>query len=300
MSIYNYSLLPTFSNNYINDNNTHNNTSKKYDIERALPFLIIGSFGVILNALTIIVLGSSSVVRKKILNTLLIHQSIIDFVSSVALLGTAHLSLDDQHGLEGTIADVHCIFLAGKMIYWTPVLVSTLHLIWINVERYISIIFPLFHQLYITRKTVIKMAPFIWAFGIFTNALLNTAYRSIDGMCGLHPGKSLYHRFYVMTIIQFHLDFFLPLIIFIVLNGHIYFKLKSQISNMSGTVKDDGHGSNRDRNLEKAKRSIFQLMVIMSFCYCVCFGFNTVYLSLWMAGFVTDLTGNFNGHMHML
>ena len=293
-SIFNTSVVSAMTN----DTDTHKDnidekTSKGYNIEPALPFLIIGCLGVLLNGFTIIVLGSSNELRRKILNTLIIHQSIIDFLSSAYLIGTAHLSMGDLHGLKGTIADIYCIFLPGKMLFWTPVLVSTLHLIWINVERYISIIYPMFHHLHITRKTVIKMMVVIWAFGIFTNFLLETTYRSVDGMCNIGPGDALYYRWYVIIIIHVTLEFFLPLIIFVGLNTHIYFKLKTQVFKMSEIEqsKNKRDLSERDRNLEKATRNIFKLMVLMTFCYCVCYGFNMTYVSLWIAGVVKDITG---------
>ena len=288
-----------FGNNYSNTNRTNNmHANNDYNIDVALPFLVIGSLGVLLNAFTILVLGSSNKLRKKILNTLIIHQSIIDLLSSAYLIGTAHLSMGDRHGLEGSIADVYCIFLPGKMLYWMPVLVSTLHLIWINVERYISIMFPMFHHVHMTRKKVIKVMVVIWASGIFTNFLLETTYRSVNGRCNVGPGDALYYRLYVMLIAHMILEFFLPLIIFTGLNTHIYFNLKRQMSKMSEIAQNRGRDdlsqrdlSQREKKLGKATKNIFRLMVLMTFCYCLCYGFNMIYMSLYMAGVVNDVTG---------
>ena len=49
--------------------------------------------------------------------------------------------------------------------------------------------------------------------------------------------------------------------------------------------------SKRDENLGKATQNIFQLMVIMSFCYCLCWGFNMTYVALWIAGVFKNLSG---------
>ncbi len=271
------------------------NENKEYDLETALPFLIIGSFGVFLNGFTVFILGSSSKLRKKILNTLIIHQSIIDLICSAALIDTAHLSTTDLHGLEGTLADIYCIFLPGKIIYWSPVLVSTFHLVYMNAERYVCIMFPMFHHLHVTRKRVVIGMPFIWAAGIIINALLQTTYSSMMGMCGINlADKDVYNRWYTMLVIHIILEFFLPLVIFIGLNTHIYFNLKKQISKMSEIrEKENSLGKSRmDENLGKATRNIFQLMVIMTLCYCICWGFNLTYMALWLAGVVTDITGN--------
>ena len=59
--------------------------------EKSLGFLIIGIIGILANGFVIIILGSSVKIRQKLVNTLIIHQSFVDFLASVALMGTAHL-----------------------------------------------------------------------------------------------------------------------------------------------------------------------------------------------------------------
>ncbi len=101
-STFNVSIsYNTGNNTFNNDTHNENGTSDGYNIDLALPFLLIGGFGVLLNLFTIIVLSSSPQLRKKILNMLIIHQSVIDLISSAYLIGTAHLSMADLHGLTG-------------------------------------------------------------------------------------------------------------------------------------------------------------------------------------------------------
>ena len=83
-------------------------------LERSLGFLIIGIIGVVANAFVILILGSSTKIRQKLVNTLIIHQSFVDLSASVLLIGTAHIDGADQHGLEGIHAEVYCFFLMGK------------------------------------------------------------------------------------------------------------------------------------------------------------------------------------------
>ena len=67
-------------------------------LERASGFLIIGIIGVVANTFVIIILGSSAKIRQKLVNTLIIHQSFVDLLASVALIGTAHIDGLDPHG----------------------------------------------------------------------------------------------------------------------------------------------------------------------------------------------------------
>ena len=80
--------------------------------ERYLGFLIIGIIGILANVVVIIILGTSVKIRRKLVNTLIIHQSFVDFLASVALVGTAHFSGYDPHGLEGIHAKIYWVFLS--------------------------------------------------------------------------------------------------------------------------------------------------------------------------------------------
>ena len=112
-------------------------------LERSLGFLIIGIIGVVANAFVIVILGSSVKIRQKLVNTLIIHQSFVDLLASIVLIGTAHIDGADQHGLEGIHAEVYCFFLMGKWPLWVMLNLSSVSLMFLNIERYISIVYPI-------------------------------------------------------------------------------------------------------------------------------------------------------------
>ena len=58
---------------------------KETYLERSLGFLIVGSIGIFSNLVAIFVLGSSVKIRQKLVNTLIIHQSAIDFTGLCVL-----------------------------------------------------------------------------------------------------------------------------------------------------------------------------------------------------------------------
>ena len=82
--------------------------------QRSLGFLIIGIIGILANAFVIVILGSSAKIRQKLVNTPIIHQSFADFLTSIALVGTAHFSPYDPYGLVGLLADVYCYFVMSR------------------------------------------------------------------------------------------------------------------------------------------------------------------------------------------
>ena len=96
-----------------NCGNTTLKVRKETYLERSMGYLIIGIVGILANSFTILILGSSSKIRQKVVNTLIIHQSFVDFLASIALVGTAHIDVTDKHGLCG---------LAGNFIAYLLVL----------------------------------------------------------------------------------------------------------------------------------------------------------------------------------
>ena len=136
-------------------------------LERSLGCLVVGIIGVVSNAFAIFILGSSAKIRQKLINTLIIHQSFVDFLASVILIGTAHIDGSDQHGLEGIHADIYCFFIIGKWPLWVMIDVSSFSLIFLNIERYISIVYPIYHHTKVTRKSaqVITSCLVFWIVG---------------------------------------------------------------------------------------------------------------------------------------
>ena len=112
-------------------------------LERSIGFLIIGIIGIVANLFVILILGSSAKTRQKLVNTLIIHQSFVDFLASVALVGTAHVEVLDKHGLEGILAELYCFFVATKWPFWVTMHTSSFSLMFLNIERYTSIVHPI-------------------------------------------------------------------------------------------------------------------------------------------------------------
>ena len=106
--------------------------------ERNLGYVLIGIIGVLSNLFVIIVLGSSAKIRQKIVNTLIIHQSVVDFLTSAALIGPSHLDGSKPHSLDGFQADIYCFLVLTKFLLWVLIDISSLALVFLNIERYMS------------------------------------------------------------------------------------------------------------------------------------------------------------------
>ena len=271
---------------YCNSTNvTHDseNSNVTY-LERSLGFLIIGIIGIFSNLFAILILSSSPKIRRKLVNTLIIHQSFVDLLASIALVGMAHLDGGDPHALHGVHADIYCFFISGKWPLWVMMDVSSFGLMFLNVERYISIVFPINHHTTVTRKKVLMLLPIIWFLGILEQCLVSMSFKPLNGACGFgSPGM---FEFTVMTFLILH--FFLPLILVLFLYGHMFVRLRRNVK--SG---NDSTSSNRSDVMEKARNNVFKTMLLITICYTVCYVFNSIYVLLVTRGILNTFTGKY-------
>ena len=263
-------------------NNTNNVDRTENYLERSLGFFIIGIIGVVANLFVIFVLGSSAKLRQKLVNTLIIHQSLVDLLSSVALVGTAHLDGGDKHGLTGIHADIYCFFLMLKWPLWVLMDVSSFSLVFLNIERYISIVYPIYHHTKVTRKTVLRLLPIIWLLGIIEQCIICSSVHTHNGACAF-----IYMSIFWFSIITFVVvHFFLPVTLVIFLYGHMIFRLRKSLNS-----NNDATSSRRNDVMEKAKNNVFKTMLLITMCYAVCYVFNSVYLFLFIQGIIKSLSG---------
>ena len=253
--------------------------------QRSLGFLIIGIIGILANGFVIIILGTSLKIRRKLVNTLIIHQSFVDFLASLALVATAHLSPYDPHGLVGVHADVYCYFAMSKWPLWFLLFTSSFSLMFLNIERYISIVYPVFHHTTVTRKIILTLLPIVWILGLLEECLLASSFVSADGACNV--GQTSYHTkaSLVTLILHIILHFFVPVLLVMIVYGHMIINLRRSVES-----KHDVGSEKRDDIMEKAKKNIFKTIILITLCYAVCYAFNCIYIVFFLQG-LANLTG---------
>ena len=67
--------------------------------------------------------------------------------------------------------------------------VSSFSLMFLNIERYISIVFPIYHHTKVTRKKVVMFLPIVWILGIAEVAFACSAFTSENGVCAFGNQK---------------------------------------------------------------------------------------------------------------
>ena len=253
-------------------------------LQRSLGFLIIGGIGIISNVFAISILSSSIKIRQKLVNSLIIHQSFVDMLASFVLVGTAHIDGLDPHGLEVFHADIYCFFLMAKWPLWVMMNISSFSLVFMNIERYISIVFPIYHHVNVTRKKVLLLLPIMWLFGISEQCLVSSFFHANNGICSFRPSHR--HLFSVTGIISIVFHFFLPLILVVFLYGHMIVRLRKTVQSKQNTST-----TNRNNVMDKARKNVFKTMLLITICYAVCYVCNSIYIALFLLGVLKNITG---------
>ena len=125
---------------------------------------VIGVFGICGNAFVMVVIASSKSMRKRYANVFILNQSCIDGLASIFLVAGAI-------PYEGRHTKWLCKLWLTRLPFWSLTIASTHNLIFLNIDRYIAIVHPLWHRTKFGSKTISVMLFFPWLFGILFNCL---------------------------------------------------------------------------------------------------------------------------------
>ena len=272
-----------------------------FDKTATVIYITFGLVGTFSNLFAIIILLSSKSMRNKLANILLINQSAIDMVTSIVMaangpsISNAIVSYGGLHGY------FYCVFWTSKLILWSLMLSSAYNLLCINIERYLSIAFPIFHNISVRKRHIYVVISITWVFGLLEKCLFALPTSAIiDSECILASIWPSFTAKILATVINECLNFGLPVLITIIIYLHMAIILR-QRSNQVGISQpttitqapSGGTQQNQHKNkMTKATKNILKTMLTLSLCYLFCWSWNSVYFSLYIAGY-TQITGSF-------
>ncbi len=259
-------------------------------------YIAIGVVGTFSNLFSLTVLCSSRSMRRKMVNMLLINQSAIDMATSVVMAANGPSVSNTAISHTGAHGYFYCVFWASKLILWSLMLSSAYNLLCINIERYVSIVFPLFHKVSVRRKHICVAIAVTWLFGPLEKGLFTlptSTYR--DNNCvlaSIWPSDTVK---IVATVLNESLNFGVPVLITIFIYLHMAVVLRRTSKEATAPIHSPPNGAQQDQyqtRMSTAARNILKTMVTLTLCYLFCWSFNSVYFSLYIAGY-TELRGSF-------
>ena len=154
----------------------------------AISYITIGVIGIIGNLFSAFVLISSKKTRQSFFNILLINQCFIDCTTATILIGSS-FNVYDSEGNYGLLGKIRCFIWNNKVLLWSLFLSSTFNLIALNFERYLGVVFPIFHKTKLTKLHVYITAIFVWLSGFIYNLPLKIATSYVENGKCVHMKK---------------------------------------------------------------------------------------------------------------
>ncbi len=227
-----------------------------------LLYVCIGAIGIICNSFAIFILTNLPNPKKRITNVLLINQSVLDLFCSVLVLLNAHKSkaIGSLHIVMGL--DLYCKVIGSGTFLWGPITSSTWNLVFINAERYLSVVFPVFHKTKLKRKHLKILAAFVWFVGPIFNFIVfvpTTAYSESWNDCAVGAAVPNEAVGSLVGIINLSFTVFIPvglMTLFYVSMFRSIRKINVKGSNITST--------------QMKSRNVLKTLAIVTFTFIVC------------------------------
>mgnify|MGYP001554452852 CR=1 FL=1 len=264
--------------------NEYNNESElpKIGVSQAF-FIMTGIIGVLSNGFAIHVLCYSKTLRRQFVNIFLINQSIADFLASLFIICESYMIWDSKLiTTESSLQDQYCRWWASEMALWTSLWASTGNLVVINIERYVSVVHPIFYKTVLNQKHIAIIISIVWLQGVFGSVPIGymTSYVDDYGWCVTwskwphESGGIIYGTF------AFVFNYLFAVIIMI----GVYFAMfsflqkRSKVTVVTGSssTAESSHFNSRQARDAKVQRNLIKTLLIVSLWFFVCWTPNKV------------------------
>lgn len=256
-------------------------------------YVAIGIFGVLGNTFAIFILCGSVSMRKKLVNVFLINQSAIDLTASLLLLSVGYNKNSSVIvTFSGVGADLYCRLLGSRFPMWSLFVSSTWNLVFVNLERYLSVVFPIFHKTSITKYHIMASIVFIWLTGPvlkFFVLILPSGFKG--GTCktaALWGSRRLAKAGGFLNLI---FQFLLPLVIMACCYILMLKVLRSKsMVGVSAVAEGQGHYQGHYQGQTASKsRNILKTLAMVTLIFVACWTLNNVVFLLYIMGEIESL-----------
>ena len=257
----------------------------------------IGSLGLIGNIFTLIVLGSSSTLRKYRINKLIMHQSIIDLMG--ALFHILNTAIDFQ--IPGNYA--YCVLWKTKLPFWIFTITSTFSLMLITIERYLAIVHTSWYERKVSDRRMIFSISIVWIIGFGCALGMATSTAKVDpgGPCfvtSVSPSLSFKKR--IIGVSWFIVSFLFPVLVHVFCYIRMFYTLWVRMRKIVGErdIFDERNEENPSNN-PKLMRNVVLTAFTITVCFISCWFWNEIFVLLYHLGYPVQFGGTYF-HFSML
>lgn len=274
-----------------------NSPSSEIMVTFNVGVVILGLIGMVGNGIVIIAMLQNSKLRKKDSSILILNQSLVDLTGSLFLSMTSLYRLHPYKVYGSVGSYLACYLFDNRSLMFSSMTASTFSLVVITVERFAMVVHPILHRNAFTSRLITSMAAAAWIFGFlwtFPPAIPTTYLK--DGVCITFdwPSYEMQQDFGLALIA---ITFFLPIIVFIYLYGHILVVLHKKNKRIH---PNEAKNSNKSNHVPSSKRAIgssqvsraqvnvTRTMIIVSVAFAVCWTPNQIYYLMFNLGCQVD------------
>lgn len=248
---------------------------------------LIGMSGIMGNGFVLYCFLPNKHLRTRVRNILIIHQSVVDFATSILFLmcyGSKAAQTKKFEGLSGTIV---CALLDSEAPMWLFLCESTANLVLITVERYLMVIKPAFYRVRVTKYWIFCAMMASW---FMTTALLGILFFYTSGVkegacyvVGLWPSEQLERSFCIFYLVM---TFLIPVTSFVGCYGHMLLVIRKRHKVLVSChiSKADRMSINvnyrRKSRITSPQSNLTKTMLIVSVCFVICWSPSHVHYLL--------------------
>ena len=175
----NCTAVPALSNVFVNGFGTMN-------IFNIVNY-IISIFGFLVNIFTIAIICLYKPMHKYFTNILIVNQSLVDTVAAAVLLfSTIYPYTSAPKLVPGFLADeALCRLWISQAPLYGILISSTYGIVAVTLERFLAVVFPLWHKARLSRGMIAIMIGIVWMIGptFFFPLAITTSRITSDGIC---------------------------------------------------------------------------------------------------------------------
>ena len=223
--------------------------------------ITLGLLGVIGNAFVCLVMLRYPKVFNSTTNRLIIHQSVVDLLSSIVFLLRKYLVITTVP--DTTLGSLYCRLWWSDWPQYGMFVTSTYNLVAISIERYIATCHPVSHRNLFSTSWLKLIMVAAWMSGWITQAhLIPNSFR-VDDACNLSWSNPALQA--VVGIFIFLLELIIPLAVIIFTYSKIIVELHRRSKVRAGDNNQDARNM-----LSKANKNVTKTLLLVAVFFAIC------------------------------
>jgi len=242
-------------------------STRQYAIN--ITYILVAIFGVCGNLLSLTVICTHPPIRKRLPNYYFINQTIADLLVSILLIPGNTVGLIPY----GYSTILLCYLWQSRAIFVGVFDVSVYCIAALSVERYLEVVYPIWHKLNVTKVKVIVTIVVIWILAIlYRYAYSLPPTRAVNGVC-------IIAAFYPSTfasslggLINWFIEFLFPLSLILFCYIQMWRALRNKVGPPSGpiTVTVSSGTKSTNTSMSRVRKNILTTLVIIAAFFIVC------------------------------